>query len=88
MSDIIETNETNVRFILPNIGIDIENLTKDLMIQALERTSGNQTEAGKLLGMNRYQVKYRLDKYGIDRRQFFPIQEEKIKKSASLFEKA
>ena len=53
------------RFRLPAGGIDIRELEKDLVIQALERTGGNQTHAAKLLGMNRDQVRYRIERFGI-----------------------
>jgi DNA-binding protein Fis len=33
------------------------------VIQALERTSWNQTRAAKLLGLNRDQIRYRIEKF-------------------------
>jgi DNA-binding protein Fis len=35
------------------------------VVQALERSSWNQTHAGKLLGINRDQVRYRIEKFGL-----------------------
>jgi DNA-binding protein Fis len=35
------------------------------VIQALERAGGNQTQAGHLLGINRDQVRYRIEKFGL-----------------------
>ena len=32
----------------------------DLVVQALQRAQGNQTQAAQLLGMNRDQIRYRL----------------------------
>ena len=38
-----------------------------LVIQALDRSHGNQTKAATLLGMNRDQIRYRIEKYGLTR---------------------
>jgi DNA-binding protein Fis len=35
------------------------------VMQALERAGGNQTHAGLLLGINRDQVRYRIEKFGL-----------------------
>jgi DNA-binding NtrC family response regulator len=50
---------------LPHKGIKLEELEKDLVVQALERTGGNQTKAGELLGMTRDQIHYRMEKFGL-----------------------
>jgi len=52
-------------FVLPPGGIDFERLERDLVIQALERVGGNQTRAASLLGMNRDQIRYRIEKFGL-----------------------
>ena len=56
-------------FILPPDGMDLDRylagIEKDLLSQALEYTSGNKTEAAKLLGMNFRSFRYRLAKYGL-----------------------
>jgi two-component system, NtrC family, response regulator AtoC len=56
-------------FQLPPHGIDLESLEHSLVIQALERSGGNQTRAAALLGMNRDQIRYRIEKYGLTRPQ-------------------
>ncbi|HEY8428045.1 MAG TPA: sigma-54 dependent transcriptional regulator, partial [Sandaracinaceae bacterium] len=56
-------------FQLPNSGVDIEELERSLLVQALERAGGNQRRAGEMLGMNRDQVRYRMAKYGIPSRR-------------------
>ncbi len=33
----------------------------------VRRTGGNQTQAGKLLGLNRDQVRYRMEKFGLEK---------------------
>lgn len=54
-------------FDLPAQGVDLEALERGLVIQALERCGGNQTRAAMLLGMNRDQIRYRIEKYGLVR---------------------
>jgi DNA-binding NtrC family response regulator len=46
-------------------GIDFSRLEKELVEQALRLVGGNQTKAAKLLGMNRDQIRYRIEKFGI-----------------------
>ncbi len=52
-------------FLLPPEGVILRELERQLIIQALERTGGNQTRAATLLGLNRDQIRYRIEKYGL-----------------------
>jgi two-component system, NtrC family, response regulator AtoC len=52
-------------FRLPPEGVDLETVERQLVIQALQRARGNQTQAGHLLGINRDQVRYRIEKFGL-----------------------
>ena len=52
-------------FRLPPEGVDLEIVERQLVIQALQRAGGNQTQAGHLLGINRDQVRYRIEKFGL-----------------------
>ena len=54
-------------FRLPPDGVNLEEVERQLLIQALERAHGNQTRAGTLLGINRDQVRYRIEKFGLTR---------------------
>ena len=54
-------------FRLPAEGVNLEEVEKQLLVQALERTGGNQTHAAQLLGINRDQVRYRIEKFGLER---------------------
>jgi two-component system response regulator AtoC len=54
-------------FSLPAEGVNLESLERDLLVQALQRAQGNQTQAAQLLGMNRDQIRYRLEKFGLDK---------------------
>ena len=52
--------------ILPPSGLSLDELERELIAQALERTDGNKTGAARLLGLSRDTLRYRLEKYGID----------------------
>jgi DNA-binding NtrC family response regulator len=52
-------------FELPATGVDLEQLERSLVIQALKRSGGNQTKAGTFLGLNRDQIRYRIEKFGL-----------------------
>jgi DNA-binding NtrC family response regulator len=52
-------------FKLPAEGISLDEVERQLLTQALERSGGNQTQAGQLLGINRDQVRYRIEKFGL-----------------------
>jgi DNA-binding NtrC family response regulator len=53
-------------FRLPQAGIDLGEVEKNLIRQALERTGGNRTRAAALLGLTRDTLRYRLEKFGLD----------------------
>jgi DNA-binding NtrC family response regulator len=52
---------------LPASGIDLEQLERSLVIQALERSGWNQTKAATLLGLNRDQIRYRIEKFKLEK---------------------
>jgi two-component system, NtrC family, response regulator AtoC len=58
-----------LQFQLPPNGVVLEEVERQLLIQALDRAHGNQTHAGHLLGINRDQVRYRIEKFGLVRPQ-------------------
>jgi two-component system response regulator AtoC len=53
------------QFQLPPEGVNLEEVERQLIVQALDRAGGNQTHAGQLLGINRDQVRYRIEKFGL-----------------------
>jgi DNA-binding protein Fis len=55
----------SARFTLPEKGISLEQLEKDLIQQALKRTDNNQTQAAKLLGVSYDSLRYQIKKFGI-----------------------
>jgi transcriptional regulator with PAS, ATPase and Fis domain len=57
----------SLQFWLPAQGVDLREVERQLLVQALHRTHGNHTLAGRLLGINRDQVRYRIEKFGLPR---------------------
>jgi DNA-binding NtrC family response regulator len=52
-------------FHLPDTGIVLEEVERDFIVQALERTRGNQAAAARLLGLSRFRLRYRIEKFGL-----------------------
>jgi two-component system response regulator AtoC len=55
---------SNYTIVLPPEGISLEEAEADLARQAVERTGGNLTQAARLLGISRDQLRYKLKKSG------------------------
>ena len=47
---------------IPEAGIDLEGVERALILQALEKASGNVSRAARLLGLSRRTLQYRLEK--------------------------
>ncbi|MBI5634023.1 MAG: sigma-54-dependent Fis family transcriptional regulator [Nitrospirae bacterium] len=52
------------QIMLPAAGLDIEEVEKELIRQALEKTKQNQTKAARLLNLTRDALRYRMQKFG------------------------
>jgi DNA-binding NtrC family response regulator len=59
------TSTVTAQFRLPPEGVNLEEVERQLLLQALERTRGNQSQTAQLLGLNRDQVRYRIEKFGL-----------------------
>jgi two-component system NtrC family response regulator len=57
----------NVRVELPDEGISLEAVERDLIAAALEKHGGNQTRAAAYLDITRSTLLYRMQKHGLDR---------------------
>jgi len=53
------------RFVLPAAGVELEEVERELIRQALDRTQGNKSAAARLLGLTRDTLRYRLERYGL-----------------------
>jgi two-component system NtrC family response regulator len=65
---------------LPERGISLESVEKELLVRALEKFNGNQTHAAKYLDISRKALIYRMEKYGIRKR----TDEEELERSEDL----
>ena len=57
------TSSSGCPFVLPPEGVELEAVERGLVEQALERTSGNQSAAARLLGLSRYALRNRMKKF-------------------------
>ena len=64
VDDAVEALKSS-SFRLPPEGVNLEDVERQLLVQALERSRWNQTHAGQLLKINRDQVRYRIEKFGL-----------------------
>ncbi len=63
---VAASRPTGGRFVLPENGISIEDLEKDLIMQALERAKHNKTLAAKLLNTSYDSLRYQIKKLGLE----------------------
>lgn len=66
--ELLEANKSgvdNCTIPIPENGIDLKNLERELIIQALIKKNWNQTQAAKLLNISRNSLIYSMQKYGI-----------------------
>jgi len=56
---------TETAYRLPPAGVCLDEVEKDFVRQALQMANGNQTRAAQLLGISRDQLRYRLQKFGL-----------------------
>jgi DNA-binding NtrC family response regulator len=52
-------------FVLPDKGVNMEEVERDFILQALDRSQHNTSAAAKLLGVSRPTMRYRIIKHGI-----------------------
>ena len=62
----LATGATKYRFQLPASGINLEELEREALAQALQLVKNRRGEAAALLGLTRDQLRYRLAKFGLD----------------------
>ena len=60
-----QTSIESIILNLPEAGISLEELEKNLIVKALEKHRGNQTRAAEYLGITRPTLIYRMEKYGM-----------------------
>jgi two-component system NtrC family response regulator len=53
------------RFQVPDDGIDLESVERELLLYSLRKHNWNQTKAAKFLRITRQTLLYRMEKYGL-----------------------
>jgi DNA-binding NtrC family response regulator len=51
---------------LPDAGLSLDDVEKNLILQALEKSGGNKTQAAKLLGITYDSLRYQIRKFGLE----------------------
>ena len=64
--DNLGTNQPTDKISLPDAGISLEEVEKDLIRQALEKSNNNKTLAAKLLDISYDTLRYQVKKYGLE----------------------
>jgi len=64
------SSEVPKSFDLPQTGVQLQELERHLILQALERCRGSLEPASKLLGISYKTLQYRIRKYGLEREGF------------------
>jgi DNA-binding NtrC family response regulator len=67
LRDPATTGEELEQFVLPVDGVELQQLERHLILQALRRTRGSLGPAARLLGISYKTLQYRIRKYGLDR---------------------
>lgn len=60
------TNRQSFTLEIPEGGIAMREVLKDLILKTLTITNGNQVQAAKVLGITRSKLRYRMDQLGIE----------------------
>jgi two-component system response regulator AtoC len=63
----VSRRSTSGTYDLPDEGLNLEQVERELVMQALTRTGWNHTKAAALLGLNRDQIRYRIEKFGLEK---------------------
>ncbi|OPY92338.1 MAG: Nitrogen fixation protein VnfA [Syntrophaceae bacterium PtaU1.Bin231] len=53
-----------------DFGVTIRSKERSLIVEALKKTGGNQTQAAKILGVTKRIIQYKIQKLGIDSKRF------------------
>ena len=61
----VAVQRAGASFVLPTQGLNLDDLERSLLVQALHRSHNNQTKAAGLLGITRHTLRYRLEKHSL-----------------------
>ncbi len=60
-----QTSKTSPEFAIPDGGVNLEDVEKQFILQALEKARNNQCKAARMLGISRHTLRYRMEKFGL-----------------------
>jgi len=63
--EILNNSSQSTEFTIPDEGINLDEVERSIIVQALKKANNNQTKAAKLLGITRHTLLYRMEKYNI-----------------------
>ncbi|HYA31948.1 MAG TPA: sigma 54-interacting transcriptional regulator, partial [Thermodesulfovibrionales bacterium] len=63
---VTEGIQAEKKFVLPEGGISLDDLERDLIVQALKKAKDNKTLAAQLLNISRDSLRYQLKKFGLN----------------------
>jgi DNA-binding NtrC family response regulator len=56
---------TTIEMAIPAAGLSLEDNERSLLVRALEKTDGNQTQAARLLRITRDTLRYKMKKFNL-----------------------
>ena len=65
LRDAPTANPASLLLELPENGISLEGVERELLLRALEKFKGNQTQAARYLDISRRTLIYRMEKHGL-----------------------
>ncbi|RMF57162.1 MAG: sigma-54-dependent Fis family transcriptional regulator [Calditrichaeota bacterium] len=68
---VLSVNGGFTEFEIPDEGISLEKIERDLLLSALKKANGNLSYAARLLKINRGKLRYRLEKLGITNKEIY-----------------
>ncbi len=70
--EILDTSlpSTDFEIDIPESGVSLEDIIKEYVRTAIEKTNGNQSKAAEMLGLTRRKLQIRMQRYGLDSQDF------------------
>ena len=69
---IVDASDGGLPFTLPEAGLDLMELEREIIIATLRKMDGNQSAAARYLNIPRHVLVYRLEKFEIDSDEYLP----------------
>jgi two-component system NtrC family response regulator len=69
---IADASDGGLPFTLPEAGLDLMELEREIIIATLRKMDGNQSAAARYLNIPRHVLVYRLEKFEIDSDEYLP----------------